>query len=210
MRVDDASQGLKLAIISAAREASRAGLMPASQGNISARDPGSGHIIITPHDQPYDDMLPEDLVVVDQEARRISGDHEPSFDVEVHCTVYRERQDVHSVIHTEPVYTNAFGATGQDIAPVTTTGLKSANGVVPVMPYRAPRDRDFALAMLAVMGARHAVVWANHGLLVVGGSVRQALDRTLGVEFNAHVLHAANSVGTPLVLAYRDASMVVA
>lgn len=210
MTAREPADALRRAILAAAREASAADLMPASQGNVSARDRSTGHIIITPHDRPYGEMSEEDLVVVDLQGKQISGTDQPSFDVEVHCTVYRERPDVGSVIHTEPAYVNAFGAVGMDIGPVTTTGLKSANGIVPVMPYRAPRDTAFALAMLELMGPRHAVIWGNHGLLVFGGSVRQALDRTLGVEFNARVALLARALGTPQVLAYRDASMVVA
>jgi L-ribulose-5-phosphate 4-epimerase len=197
------------AVLRAGTILSRANLMPGNQGNLSVRDPQTGKVAITPHDYPYDKMTTEDLVVVDVDGNRLAGRHEPSFDVRVHCTVYRERPDVGAVIHTEPAYVNAFGAVGLDIEAVTTTGLKSANGTVPVMPFRFVRDEDFARAMLELMADRHAVVWGSHGLLLVGSTIQQALDRTLGVEFNARVSLIARSLGTPRSLAYLDAAMIL-
>ena len=135
---------------------------------------------------------------------------EPSFDVSVHATVYRHRPDVGAVIHTEPHYVNAFGAIGMDIEPVTTTGLKSANGIVPIMPFRTVRDERFAEEMLAVMADHFAVVWGNHGMLVIGDTIEQALDRSLGVEFNAKVFALSRMLGKPNTLAYLDTAMVKA
>jgi ribulose-5-phosphate 4-epimerase/fuculose-1-phosphate aldolase len=197
-------------VIRAALTASREGLMPANQGNLSIRDQASGLILITPHDRPYDRMSPEDLVVIDGDGTVIEGDLGPSYDVPVHTVVYRERPDVNAVIHTEPAFVNAFGAVEQDIDPVTTTGLKSANGSVPIMPFSAVRDAAFARDMLAMMGDRHAIVWGSHGLLVIGSDLGQVLDRSLGIEFNARVLAIARSLGTPNSLAYLDAAMIKA
>jgi L-ribulose-5-phosphate 4-epimerase len=198
------------AVLRAARTASRFGLMAANQGNVSIRDPETGLIAITPHDLPYDEMTIDQLVIIDASGALVEGDHEPSFDAPVHRTVYRLRADINAVIHTEPPFVNACGSVDLEIEPVTTTGLKSANGSVPIMPFRALRDERFAEDMLAVMGERHAVVWGSHGLLVVAPSLQQALDRSLGIEFNAKVLAIARTLGTPRSLAYLDAAMIVA
>ena len=150
------------------------------------------------------------LVVVDLHGKRVSGDHEPSYDVLVHCTVYRERPTINAVMHTEPPYATAFGTVGLEIDAITTTGLKSANGTVPIMPFGSIRKEAFALDMLARMGERHAIVWGNHGVLVVAPSIQQALDRSMGVEFNAQVAAVARALGKPHSLAYLDASVVLA
>jgi L-fuculose-phosphate aldolase/L-ribulose-5-phosphate 4-epimerase len=210
MAIEAFPSDLTAAVIRAAATAARAGLFVANQGNLSVRDQSSGLIAITPHDYPYEEMLDADLVIVDPLGSRLSGRLEPSYDLPVHQTIYRLRPDVHAVIHTEPPYANALGVVGADLLPVTTTGLKSANGIVPVMEFRAVRDEAFARDMLELMGDRHGVVWGNHGLLVVGTTVAQALDRTLGIEFNAQVLAIARTMGEPRSLAYLDAAMVVA
>jgi L-ribulose-5-phosphate 4-epimerase len=205
---DRSPSDLRDRVVRAARLASQAGLFVANQGNFSVRDPESGTIAITPHDLAYDLMDADDLVLLSGSGERVGGHREPSFDLDVHLRVYERRPDIGAVIHTEPPYVNAFGAVGQAIEPVTTTGLKSANGVVPVMPFRTVRDAAFADEMLDVMGAHHGVIWANHGMLVVGASIEQALDRSLGIEFNAKVFAIARLIGEPAGLAYLDAAMV--
>jgi len=197
-------------VIRAAVIASREGLMPANQGNVSVRRPDTGEILITPHDRPYDLMGPKDLVVLAPDGTVVEGSYHPSFDAPVHVVVYRNRPDIHAVIHTEPPFVNAFGSVGSAIDAVTTTGLKSANGAVPLMPFHAVRDEAFAERMLTLMGDRHAVIWASHGMLVVGGTVEQALERSLGIEFNAQVLAIARGLGSPRSLAYLDAAMIQA
>ena len=197
-------------ILRAARIASDAGLFVANQGNFSMRDPMSGLIAMTPHDLAYDLMSPEDIVLIKSSGEQVAGTLEPSFDVKVHATVYRQRPEVSAVIHTEPPYVNAFGAVGIDIDPVTTTGLKSGNGVVPIMPFRTVREEAFAEEMLEVMAEHYAVVWGNHGLLTIGATIEQALDRSLGVEFNARVLAIARGLGEPNHLRFVDAAMVKA
>lgn len=201
---------LRERVLHAARTASNAGLFVANQGNFSARDRGTGLITMTPHDLPYEGMTVDDLVIVDLAGQKVEGALEPSFDVSVHATVYRHRPDVGAVIHTEPHYVNAFGAIGMAIEPVTTTGLKSANGIVPIMPFRTVRDETFAEEMLEVMADHHAVVWGNHGMLVIGATIEQALDRSLGVEFNAKVFALSRLLGEPNKLTYLDAAMVKA
>ncbi len=196
--VEDAT---RTAVVRIAKAADRADVMPATQGNFSARDPRTGLVVITPHDYPYDLLTPDDLVVLDTSGAQVGGERQPSADATIHCTVYRERPGVGAVIHTEPPYVNAFGAVRRDIDIVTTTGLKSSGGSVPVMEFLPLRDEAFALEMLRVMGDRHAVIWANHGLLVVGDTLEQAYNRTLGVEFNARVLHLSLSLGRPRRLA---------
>jgi L-ribulose-5-phosphate 4-epimerase len=198
-------------VLWAAQMVSRTDLAPATQGNFSARDPQSGRIVITPHDQWYDQMTTSDLTILDLDGTVLAGPYEPSFDHRVHCAIYRERPDVFSVIHTEPPYVNAFGAVGRDIPPVTTTGLKSGGGPVPVMAFEWVRQEAFARRMMSVMGTRYAVIWRNHGLLVVGNSVKQALARTFGVEFNAKVAYMAAALGTAQTLTYApDGTQIVA
>lgn len=200
--IDPVAREILEDVLWAAQTVSRTDLAPATQGNLSARDPRSGRIVITPHDRWYDRMTTADLTILDLDGKVLAGPHEPSFDHRVHCTVYRERPDVMAVIHTEPPYVNAFGAVGREIPPLTTTGLKSCGGAVPVMPFEWVRQEAFALRMLAMMGSHYAVIWQNHGLLVVGNSIQQALARTFGVEFNAKVAYIAATLGTAQMLTY--------
>ena len=201
---------LRRSITVTMKRLSASALMPASQGNLSARDRDTGNVVVTPHAYPYEDMTPDDLVVLDCDGNQLEGRLAPSYDAMLHVAVYKARPDVYAVLHTEPPYINAFGALGQDILPVTTTGLKSANGTIPIMPFRHRRDDAFTEEMLQVMGDSHGVVWQNHGLLVVADTVENAAERTIGIEFNAQVMHIALSAGEPQTLERVGADMIVA
>ena len=207
---DRVAAELRRSITVTMQRLSASSLMPASQGNLSARDRDTGNVVITPHAYPYEDMTPDDLVVVDPGGTQLEGRLDPSYDVLLHLGVYAARPEVFAVLHTEPPYVNAFGALGRDILPVTTTGLKSANGSIPIMPFRHRRDEAFVAEMLEVMGDRHGVVWQNHGLLVVADTVENAAERTIGIEFNAQVMHLALRVGEPQTLERVGADMIVA
>ena len=201
---------LRRSITVTMKRLSASSLMPASQGNLSARDGDTGNVVITPHAYPYEDMAPDDLVVLDPDGEQIGGRLDPSYDALLHVGVYKARPEVFAVLHTEPPYVNAFGALGRDILPVTTTGLKSANGSTPIMPFRHRRDEAFTTEMLEVMGDSHGVVWQNHGLLVVADTVENAAERTIGIEFNAQVMHLALRAGEPQTLERVGADMIVA
>ena len=201
---------LRRSIVVTMKRLSASSLMPASQGNLSARDGDTGNVVITPHAYPDEDMTPDDLVVLAADGTQIGGRLDPSYDALLHLGVYAARPEVFSVLHTEPPYVNAFGALGRDILPITTTGLKSANGSIPIMPFRHRRDEAFVAEMLEVMGDRHGVVWQNHGLLVVADTVENAAERTIGIEFNAQVMHLAVRVGEPQTLERVGADMIVA
>jgi ribulose-5-phosphate 4-epimerase/fuculose-1-phosphate aldolase len=65
--------------------------------------------------------------------------------------------------------------------------------------------------MLDVMKERHAVVWNNHGLVVIGTDLNEAIERTCGVEENAKVLYFASLLGTPATLEFvENIGMVIA
>jgi len=184
-------------------------LAPAQQGNFSARDCHSGHVAITPHAYPYEDMTIDDLAILDAEGQRVGGRLEPSCDWRIHSTVYARRPEVHAVIHTEPPYVNAFGAVGLSIPAVTTTGLKYARDAVPVMPFRSVRDDQFISEMLGVMGDAHAVIWRNHGLLVIADSIEQAADKSVAIEYNAKVAYRAMQLGNPQLVRYNERGEMV-
>lgn len=59
-------------IVSYAGRIARLDLAPNTQGNLSARDPESGLVAITPHDYPYEEMTPEDVVILDLAGRSLA------------------------------------------------------------------------------------------------------------------------------------------
>jgi L-ribulose-5-phosphate 4-epimerase len=191
---------MKSHVLKVAKQLMDLGINPLTQGNISMRDSKSNLIVITPHDFSYADMTEDDLVVVDIEGKVVEGKREPSAETAVHCTVYRERPHIHGVIHSEPIYANAFGIIGKPIEPVFVNMAIDVGGAVPVMPFADSGNRNFGYEMLKVMGDRNAVIWANHGMLAMGATLDKAFHCTVTVEIGAKMYHLALSHGQPYVI----------
>jgi L-ribulose-5-phosphate 4-epimerase len=195
------SEAIKRDIVKYSKLASAMGLTPNTQGNISARDPDTGYVAVTPHDLSYDAMTWEDIVVVDLDGNKVEGRLDPSSETPVHLSVYRARPDVFGVVHTEPVYTNCFGAVGTPIEPVVVALLVDIGGSVPVMPFMSSGSSEFGDEMVRVMGDRNGVVWGNHGLLTHGPDLDHAFRRTVIIENVAHIYYLTLTLGkTPVIL----------
>lgn len=196
-------------VVRFAQRVGRLQLAPNTQGNLSARDPASGLVAITPHDYPYELMTPADVVVVDPDGRVVAGTREPSHETPVHCTVYRERPDVHAVVHAEPTYVNVFGVLGRPIPAVVVSQLLAVGGPAPVMPFMPSGSEAFAREMLRCMGSMNAVVWAQHGCLTVGPDLETAFRCAVALEGGAQIAYLAAALGQPATLAMADLATAV-
>ena len=71
------------------------GLVTWTSGNVSGRDPETNLMVIKPSGVLFDDLTPDDLVVVDMDGNVVEGEHGPSSDTATHLWIYRNRPDVH-------------------------------------------------------------------------------------------------------------------
>ena len=148
-------------------------------------------------------MSPEDMLVVAMDGTVLEGDLLPSTELPVHLAHYRRRPDARAIVHTESTFVNVLGVLGQQIDPVLLNMVLYAKGTIPVMPFEFSTNADFGRRSAELMGDDvNAVVWANHGLLAVGVSLKLAFKVAVAVEENAEVLHHASLSGVPNVLAY--------
>jgi ribulose-5-phosphate 4-epimerase/fuculose-1-phosphate aldolase len=210
MPMTDEMRRLAEAIVDYAGRIARLELAPNTQGNLSARDPGSGLVAITPHDYAYEEMTPDDVVIVDLAGKTVAGWRETSHETPVHLTVYRERADVHAIVHAEPIYVNVFGVLGRPIPPVVVSQLLAVGGETPVMPFMPSGSEAFGVEMLRRMGDRNAVVWAQHGCLTIGPDLESAFRCTVALEGGAKIAYLASVLGTPNALTMADLVSAVA
>ena len=64
------------------------GLTVETYGNISCRDPETGHIYLTPSAMVYDKITPEDVVVCDPKGRIVDGKRKPTIEMGMHISIY--------------------------------------------------------------------------------------------------------------------------
>jgi ribulose-5-phosphate 4-epimerase/fuculose-1-phosphate aldolase len=205
---------LRRELIEVMRRALAMGLVQYTEGNFSARIPGTPYALIKPSARPYDTMRPEDLATVDLDGNHVAGPYAPSSETPIHTLAYRRHPSVGGCVHIEPPYTNALYAVGTAIPNVlgNLVYLFGGKGLA-VGPSSQSGSATFAAETLDAMGDHFGVVWKNHGIFCVGQTLELAFRRCWATEQAAHVYHLALALrrGEPdLVPADVQAGMVEA
>ena len=112
---------LKSKVCKANLELVEHGLVIFTWGNVSAIDRESGLVVIKPSGVSYDNMKPEDMVVVDLDGNIVEGDLNPSSDTPTHLALYRAWPEIGGVVHTHSTYATAWAQAGRDIPNIGTT-----------------------------------------------------------------------------------------
>jgi len=168
-----------------------------TSGNVSARDHDTGLVVIKPSGVKYEDLRPEDMVVVDLEGKIVEGDLKPSSDTASHLYIYRHRPDVYGVVHTHSSYATAFAAVGRPI-PVYLTAIADEFGVpIPCGGFALIGGEDIGKVVVEAIGDSPAVLLKNHGVFTVGATVEAALKAAVMVEDVARTVWLALQLGQP-------------
>lgn len=171
------------------------GLVTWTSGNLSARDPEAGYVVIKPSGVLYEDMQPDDMVVVDLDGRVIDGDRGPSSDTSSHLGVYRNRPDVMSVVHTHSTYATAFAATGQGIPCCLTAIADEFGGPVPCGGYARIGEDAIGEEIVRSIGESPAILMKQHGVFTIGPSIQKAIKAAVMVEDLARTVAIAMGIG---------------
>ncbi len=168
----------KKAVIEAAQEMARKGLVVGTAGNVSLRlkDPSGRELLaITPSGRYYDSLKVDDIVVVDFAGQRVEGELKASIETIMHIEVYRARKKVNAIVHAHPVFCSVIAVARMDIPPLIDEQVIYIGGEIKVAEYAFPGTPELAKSAASALGPRNAVILANHGVLAVGRDMREAL-----------------------------------
>lgn len=190
-------------------------LLPANKlvawtsGNVSGRDPESGHIVIKPSGVSFEDLGPENMVVVDVNANVIEGQHKPSSDTATHCYVYRAMPEVGGIVHTHSPYATAWAALGRDIPCILTAMADEFGGPIPCGGFALIGGEEIGHEMVRVLREgpnprSPAVIMQNHGVFTVGPTPRDAVKAAIMCEDVARTVYLAFQLGEPIPIAPDD------
>ncbi len=100
-------------------------------GNVSGIDRKKGLVVIKPSGVPYDEMQPEDMVVVDMGGKVVEGRWKPSSDTPTHLRLYAAFPDCGGIVHTHSRWATVFAQAGRDIPALGTTHADDFYGPIP-------------------------------------------------------------------------------
>ena len=181
-------------VVAACRALRREGLVVGTAGNVSARD---GELVaISPSGLDYDDLTPELVGVHDLAGEAVEARLAPSSELELHLLVYRTAA-ARAVVHTHAPASTAL-ATVVDELPAAHYYVAMFGGPVRVAPYARFGTPQLAANVAAALAGRTAALMGNHGAVVTGSAVRQALDRARYLEYLCEVHLRALATGLPV------------
>jgi L-ribulose-5-phosphate 4-epimerase len=180
------------------------GLVVWTQGNVSVRDPAAGVVAIKPSGIRYEDLSPENMVIVDLDGAVVEGDLKPSSDTATHLYIYRHRPDVNGVVHTHSTYATAFAALGRPIPIVLTSMGDEFGGPVPCGGFALIGSEAIGEVVIEAIGDSPAVLLKNHGVFTIGKNGEAAVKSAVMLEDAARTVWAALLLGQPDVIPEED------
>jgi len=166
-------------------------------GNVSGRDPATGLVAIKPSGVKYEDLRPEQLVVVDLDGKVVEGDQKFSSDTASHLYIYRHRPDVNGVVHTHSPYATAFAALGKPIPVYLTAIADEFGGPIPCGGFALIGGEEIGQVVVESIGASAACLLKNHGVFTLGKSAEAAVKAAVMVEDVARAVWLALQIGQP-------------
>ncbi len=162
-----------------------------TSGNVSFRDSNTNNVVIKPSGVHFDDLKPEDMVVVDLYGNVVEGHLKPSVDTASHLYVYRHRDDIHSIVHTHSPFATSFAIRGLNIPSYTTTAANIFKDYVPCSDFAAIGEEEIGRQIVDNIGSSPAVLLRNHGVFTVGTDIEHALKAAVILEETAEYAHYA-------------------
>jgi L-ribulose-5-phosphate 4-epimerase len=181
-------------------ELTRYQLVVWTAGNVSARVPGQGLLVIKPSGVAYDDLTPANMVVCDLHGKVVEGEHAPSSDTEAQAYVYREMPHVGGVVHTHSTYAAAWAIRGEPVPCVLTMCADEFGGEIPIGPFAIIGDDSIGRGIVDTLRDHRspAVIMRNHGVFSIGPTARKAVAAAVMCEDVARTVHISRQLGPPL------------
>ena len=152
------------------------GLTIGSSGNISVRL--SDGWLMTPTGSSMGNLDPNEISKLDVNGKLISG-KSPTKESFLHIAMYDERPDSGAVVHLHSTHSVAVsclaGIDKKNVLPPITAYYVMKIGKLPLVPYFPPGDINLAKAVKEMASNHHAVLLANHGPVVAGKTLEDAV-----------------------------------
>jgi len=164
------------------------GLTFGASGNISVRlDDGW---LMTPTGSTMGHLNPAHISKLDDAGNHISGD-KPTRESFLHLAMYDIRPQTGAVVHLHSTCSVAVSCLADidraNVLPPITAYYAMKIGKLPLAPFHPPGSLDLADAVRELAADHHAILLANHGPVVAGTSLADAVYATEELEQTAHL-----------------------
>ena len=186
---------LKHAVYEANMELPHRGLVTYTWGNVSGIDRERGLVVIKPSGVSYDELTPDDLVVLDLDGKVVDGKLNPSSDTKTHLELYKAFPEIGGIVHTHSPYAVGWAQAGRDIPCYGTTHADYFYGPVPCcrslteQEVEEDYERNTGLVIVETFRQREldpvhvpGAICRNHGPFTWGKDAAQAVYHAVVLE----------------------------
>ena len=194
---------LKEQVLEVCRMLPECRLVTGMAGEVSARDPFSGRIIMQPEGVPYQNMRVEDILVLNPDGSVFEGDPDrsPRVEASTHLELYKCYPHINGIVHTHAKYVNIL-AGQMAVIPcgITSLGRKLLLRGVEVLEYVDNGTRELAENIVPAFKKGVAAAVRNHGPFTAGETLQLALDRAIILEEICEIYYKSSLLGIPSLL----------
>ena len=186
---------LKHAVYEANMELPHRGLVTYTWGNVSGIDRERGLVVIKPSGVSYDELTPDDLVVLDLDGKVVDGKLNPSSDTKTHLELYKAFPEIGGIVHTQSPYAVGWAQAGRDFPAYGTTHADYFYGPVPCcrslteQEVEEDYERNTGLVIVETFRQREldpvhvpGAICRNHGPFTWGKDAAQAVYHAVVLE----------------------------
>lgn len=197
---------LREALLATARAMNAHNLNRGAAGNVSARC-GDG-FLVTPTGMAYDETSPADMVPMALDGSW-QGARKPSSEWRFHRDLYAARAEAGAIVHAHAPFATALACIGTEIPAFHYMIARFGGSSVRCAAYATFGTQALSDNALAALDGRCACLLANHGMLVFGRDLRQALDLAVEFESLCEQYWRALQVGAPVLLDEAEMAVVL-
>src|ERR1700722_7851731 len=170
-----------------------------TRGHISFRLPDDpGLFFMKPHSIGLDEITMANILTIDLEGNVTAGAARRHSEVYIHSEILKVRPDVNCVIHTHPTYSVALSATGRTLKCYSQPGALFYEALGTYTDTIALiRSHALGAGVARALGSGRGVMLKNHGVVVTGASIDEAVIGTIMLENGAMVQMLAEAAGDP-------------
>jgi L-fuculose-phosphate aldolase len=170
-----------------------------TRGHISFRLPDDpGLFFMKPHSIGLDEITMQNILTIDLEGNVVAGTARRHSEVYIHSEILKTRPDVNCVIHTHPTYSVALSATGRGLKCYSQPGALFYESLgIYTDTINLIRSQSMGAGVASALGAGRGVLLKNHGIVVTGATIEEAVIGTIMLENGAMVQLLAEAAGDP-------------
>lgn len=184
---------LKRIVYEANMELPRRGLITYTWGNVSGIDRNQGLFVIKPSGVDYEELTPEDMVVMDLDGNQVEGKLRPSSDTATHLELYKAFKEIGGIVHTHSPIATAWAQAGRPLPCYGTTHADYFYGEIPCarnLTEEETRDgyeKNTGAVIIETFKDRNpmhvpAVLCKNHGPFTWGTDAAGAVHNAVVLE----------------------------